>query len=645
MAESIIGFTNDLIPEKVIYTDGDILLVPGDKKVGTIVVNNNPDDENYSQIGALLNADVLGDKVEAADNSIDISAAEFAKELKVNISRDDNNKLELRDDGLYVIDSTYDDTQIKADIRANSQAISDLESTKQDKLQAGPNIEITNNIISAIVPTKVSELENDALYVTEAALVLKNYATKLYVDNKVAAIEAVKFVTVNELPAKGETNIIYLLRKSTEPGKDTYDEYVWIPSKGSIDCWEKIGSTDVDLSLYAKKDWVEAQGYLKPADIEGKADKTELVWEAGEGQHSIQTKGNNSRAIGEASVAEGAEVDAHAYASHAEGYMTSTGIAADYSHAEGYKTTTQGVASHAEGDNTVTNNPAEHAEGRYNKSNLGTIHSIGIGNASSEVPGGARKNAFEVMENGDAYIIGVGDYDGTNPVEAGTVQTIINNKQGKLTAGENISIINNEITAVDTKYTAGENITIENNVISSIAGGKVDDIVDKTTGESLVIDKIGYIDLNAKMSRDFKTNVTVGHLEAGTDISKDDTIADILYKILYREPARTTMIYSGALDSIPTSLAGLTAKEVETSELLDRYMIHIVAGNVEQEESQYVTFAVPNTFKVVKWIADGFDYDIPHTLVEADNYNIYYLDVPSYDEPEGINYIMTIEEE
>lgn len=169
------------------------------------------------------------------------------------------------------------------------------------------------------------------------------------------------------------------------------------------------------------------------------------VWESGSGSYSAQTiqeEVNANNAIGEASVSEGAATDAHSFASHAEGYMTSTGVNADYSHAEGYKTTTQGIASHTEGDNTITNNPAEHAEGKYNKSNIGgtsatnTLHSIGIGSASMVTPGGDRKNAFEIMQNGDAYLINVGDYDGTNPDEAISIQDIINSIINRLTTIE-----------------------------------------------------------------------------------------------------------------------------------------------------------------------------------------------------------------
>lgn len=73
-----------------------------------------------------------------------------------------------------------------------------------------------------------------------------------------------------------------------------------------------------------------------------------------------------------------------------------------------------GNRSHAEGIGTVAQNENEHAEGAYNKSNTGnqasekTIHSIGIGDSN------VRKNAVEVMANGDIYVLGVGGYDGTN---------------------------------------------------------------------------------------------------------------------------------------------------------------------------------------------------------------------------------------
>lgn len=104
--------------------------------------------------------------------------------------------------------------------------------------------------------------------------------------------------------------------------------------------------------------------------------------------------------------------------SHAEGYLTEA--RGNHSHTEGHGAITEGLASHAEGRNTRTKNEGEHAEGIGNKShkssdNLGdagnTEHSVGIANSYLEID---RKNAVEIMQNGDTYVLGVGGYDGVH---------------------------------------------------------------------------------------------------------------------------------------------------------------------------------------------------------------------------------------
>lgn len=126
--------------------------------------------------------------------------------------------------------------------------------------------------------------------------------------------------------------------------------------------------------------------------------------------------------------------EASARGAHSEGLQTKAN--AEGSHTEGLSTTTDTDAkySHAEGNNTITYNTAEHAEGFYNKSHKSTdpaeatVSSIGIGSST------LRKNAFEVMQNGDAYLMGVGNYEGkdiasaTNNIK--TLATVINSKAG-----------------------------------------------------------------------------------------------------------------------------------------------------------------------------------------------------------------------
>ena len=148
-----------------------------------------------------------------------------------------------------------------------------------------------------------------------------------------------------------------------------------------------------------------------------------------------------NEASGSASHAEGSNTTASASGAHAEGYNTTA--SGNYSHAEGYTTTASGndshsegnrstasgAYSHAEGDHTEAFGSSEHSEGKYNKSYKSTsasvrvIHSVGIGSAESD-----RKNAHEIKINGDHYIYGLGNFDGTNSADAQTLQEVINNK-------------------------------------------------------------------------------------------------------------------------------------------------------------------------------------------------------------------------
>jgi hypothetical protein len=118
--------------------------------------------------------------------------------------------------------------------------------------------------------------------------------------------------------------------------------------------------------------------------------------------------------------------------SHAEGENTTT--SGYSSHAEGTATTTSGDYSHAEGRYTYTSNAYEHAQGSYNMSHNynttfgdsgNTLNSIGVG-----VSDASRSNVIEVMQNGDVYVKGVGSYDGSNYVDASTLQEVINSGGG-----------------------------------------------------------------------------------------------------------------------------------------------------------------------------------------------------------------------
>ena len=142
--------------------------------------------------------------------------------------------------------------------------------------------------------------------------------------------------------------------------------------------------------------------------------------------NSSHAEGDHTRAKGDSSHAEGSYTRAEGNYSHAEG--ASTTASGTYSHAEGANTTASGNCSHAEGAMTEAFGYSEHAEGSYNKSydsvdaSIRVIHSVGIGGSSRD----DRKNAHEIKFNGDHYIYGLGNFDGTNSADAQTLQEVIN---------------------------------------------------------------------------------------------------------------------------------------------------------------------------------------------------------------------------
>ena len=210
------------------------------------------------------------------------------------------------------------------------------------------------------------------------------------------------------------------------------------------------------------------------------------------------SEGVNCIAYEVGSYASGCNTYSQGQYSHTEG--NTTNASGNYSHAEGESTTAQGVASHSEGNNTKaigdyshtegyfteTKNFAEHAEGIYNLSNTTdygeqktkTLSSIGIGNDQE------RKNAFEVMQNGDVYINDIGNYDGKNAVynENGTtvytLQHVVNNLD------DNLQNLSNTVSSLDSK------IDNEINEINTNLSSRIDEIDELNTNLSSRIDTI-----------------------------------------------------------------------------------------------------------------------------------------------------------
>lgn len=231
---------------------------------------------------------------------------------------------------------------------------------------------------------------------------------------------------VAETAAMGATTIKVKSLPFTSIAEDTGDD------AKTIMVYSNPAVGDMDLGDGAHSEGVNTKATQRGSHAEGRDTYAAGQYSHAEGReteafYASHAEGRGSKATGDVSHAEGLGTYAIGDHTHAEGQNThAVGLNA---HAEGLRGWANGQHSHAEGVDTVTSNTAEHAEGKFNKSNKAdgsfgsagnTLHSIGIGTSASD-----RKNAFEVMQNGDAYLLGVGGYDGKNPAASKAVQQVI----------------------------------------------------------------------------------------------------------------------------------------------------------------------------------------------------------------------------
>ena len=76
------------------------------------------------------------------------------------------------------------------------------------------------------------------------------------INSAVGKITSFEYKIVDSLPAvsEGKKGTIYLVAHSGSTAQNIYDEYIFLPADGSTAArYEKIGTTDIDLTPYAKK--------------------------------------------------------------------------------------------------------------------------------------------------------------------------------------------------------------------------------------------------------------------------------------------------------------------------------------------------------------------------------------------------------
>lgn len=106
---------------------------------------------------------------------------------------------------------------------------------------------ITLGSNSVTVPTDNNQLTNGAGYQTASDV-------SSAISSAIGDITGIEYQIVEELPGTGEKGVIYLISNNGS-GQNIYDEYIWTGT-----AFEKIGTTDVDLSNYwSKTDLVAIQ--------------------------------------------------------------------------------------------------------------------------------------------------------------------------------------------------------------------------------------------------------------------------------------------------------------------------------------------------------------------------------------------------
>ena len=110
---------------------------------------------------------------------------------------------------------------------------------------------ITNKAVDITVPTKTSDLTNDGDGTAGSAFQTAEDVSDA-IDAALADITGIEFEVVQSLPQSGEKGTIYLVPNSGS-GQNSYDEYIWVEPTGGTAHFEKIGTTDVDLSGYWAK--------------------------------------------------------------------------------------------------------------------------------------------------------------------------------------------------------------------------------------------------------------------------------------------------------------------------------------------------------------------------------------------------------
>lgn len=346
----------------------------------------------------------------------------------------------------------YDDTEIK-------KAIEKLQKEKANASEVLDENEI-KSLIDENVPKKTSQLENDNQFINRVVDDLVNYYkktetyTKTEINNLISAIPKFNILVVESLPTSDISLTTVYLLKENEDGGNLYTEYIY--ANGS---WEILGSQKIDLTGYATEKWVEGKGYLtEHQDISGKAEKT-VVEEIDKRLSTAEKELENK-----VEIVEGKELSSNDFTDQLLNKLD--GIEA-------------GANKYVLPTDVVKDSNYVHTD-----NNFTTLE----------------KNKLSNLKNYDDTIV---------QERLDKAEEELEKKQTKLTAGENITIL--------------EDGTISANITAEDVGIQVDKTLDSKS-ENPIANKPVYEAINALNTNKADKNITINSkpLSENIDLSKSD---------------------------------------------------------------------------------------------------------------------------
>lgn len=173
--------------------------------------------------------------------------------------------------------ASYDNKVLKGDqLVLYTQKVKEGLASKQNKISADNKLDYSLIANTPTVPTNNNQLANGAGYQTsaqvESAITAKGYTTMTAVEGKgyqtsqqvqdaistaIGGVGGFSFQIVENLPATGSSNVIYLKLKTSGTEGNVYTEYAYINN-----AWEVIGDTAVNLEYLTNAEiqqiWTDA---------------------------------------------------------------------------------------------------------------------------------------------------------------------------------------------------------------------------------------------------------------------------------------------------------------------------------------------------------------------------------------------------